>query len=145
MDDTRPATAEDVHDLAASMPHVVLSTGRLGNAVYQVGSTSFVFFRNPRPEVVIAAAAAEVGPSVETECTGRERLRIDELSADQLRADQVRADQLRADAARDLLLDGTLDFRIHAGRRGLAGAAGRSRDGSGAEARGRVRVARDPS
>lgn len=54
MDDTRPATVEDVHDLATSMPHVVLSTGRLGNAVYQVGSKSFVFFRNPRPDAIDA-------------------------------------------------------------------------------------------
>ena len=34
------------------MPHVVVEKGSLGNAVYQVGGRSFVFFRNPRPDAV---------------------------------------------------------------------------------------------
>jgi hypothetical protein len=34
------------------MPHVTVEEGRLGNAVYQVGGKSFVFFRNPRPDAV---------------------------------------------------------------------------------------------
>ena len=32
------------------MPHVTRLDGPHGNAVYQVGSRSFVFFRNPRPD-----------------------------------------------------------------------------------------------
>ena len=50
--DARPARVEDVHELAASMPHVVVETGSLANHVYQVGGKSFVFFRNPRPDAV---------------------------------------------------------------------------------------------
>ncbi len=49
---SRSARVEDVHDLAASMPHVRVADGSRGNAVYQVGSKSFVFFRNPRPDAV---------------------------------------------------------------------------------------------
>jgi hypothetical protein len=45
---------EDVHELAASMPHVVVETGAPGNPVYRVGGKSFVFFRNPRPDAVDA-------------------------------------------------------------------------------------------
>ena len=55
--DARPARVEDVHELAASMPHVVVENGSLGNPVYQVGGKSFVFFRNPRPD----AADPETG------------------------------------------------------------------------------------
>ena len=50
--DARPARVEDVHELAASMPHVMVENGSLGNPVYQVGGKSFVFFRNPRPDAV---------------------------------------------------------------------------------------------
>src|SRR3954470_8950176 len=32
------------------MPHTTVDEGPLGNAVYQVGRKSFVFFRNPRPD-----------------------------------------------------------------------------------------------
>ena len=51
-DDARPATVEDVHELAAAMPHVVVVDGTGDNPVYQVGGKSFVFFRNPRPDAV---------------------------------------------------------------------------------------------
>jgi hypothetical protein len=47
-----PATVEDVHRLAAALPHVTREGGPGGNAVYQVGGKSFVFFRNPRPDAV---------------------------------------------------------------------------------------------
>jgi hypothetical protein len=46
----RRARVEDVHDVAKSMPHVTVLHGRLGNAVYQVGGKSFIFFRTPRPD-----------------------------------------------------------------------------------------------
>ena len=46
------ATVEDVHRLAAALPHVTRETGPGGNAVYQVGRKSFIFFRNPRPDAV---------------------------------------------------------------------------------------------
>jgi hypothetical protein len=46
------ATVEDVHQLAAALPHVTRETGPGGNAVYQVGGKSFIFFRNPRPDAV---------------------------------------------------------------------------------------------
>jgi hypothetical protein len=45
-----PATVADVHDLAAAMPHVTVERGPKGNAVYQVGRKSFVFFRTPQPD-----------------------------------------------------------------------------------------------
>ncbi|MET8212577.1 hypothetical protein ABZT51_42750 [Streptomyces sp. NPDC005373] len=41
------ATVEDVHPLAAGMPHVTLQHGPRGNNMYQVGGKSFVFFRPP--------------------------------------------------------------------------------------------------
>ena len=50
--DDRPATVDDVHELAAAMPHVTVERGTRGNAVYQVGRKSFVFFRTPRPDAV---------------------------------------------------------------------------------------------
>lgn len=50
----RPARLEDVHDLAQGMPHVTVVHGPRGNAVYQVGGKSFVFFRTPRPDAVDA-------------------------------------------------------------------------------------------
>jgi hypothetical protein len=34
------------------MPHVTVERGPAGNAVYQVGGKSFVFFRTPRPDAV---------------------------------------------------------------------------------------------
>jgi hypothetical protein len=47
---SRPASVEDVHALALAMPHVSRIDGPSGNPVYQVGSKSVVFFRNPRPD-----------------------------------------------------------------------------------------------
>jgi hypothetical protein len=46
----RRARVEDVHELAAAMPHVTVQHGRAGNAIYGVGGKSFVFFRTPRPD-----------------------------------------------------------------------------------------------
>jgi hypothetical protein len=48
----RRARVADVHELAMRMPHVTVEHGRQGNAVYQVGGKSFVFFRTPRPDAV---------------------------------------------------------------------------------------------
>ena len=48
----RRATVNDVHEIAGGMPHVTKESGPGGNAVYQVGGKSFVFFRNPRPDAV---------------------------------------------------------------------------------------------
>lgn len=48
----RPARVDDVHELAAAMPHVTVVRGGRGNPVYQVGGKSFVFFRTPRPDAV---------------------------------------------------------------------------------------------
>jgi len=47
---SRKARVEDVHELAAGMPHVTVVRGSSGNPVYQVGGKSFVFFRTPRPD-----------------------------------------------------------------------------------------------
>ena len=33
-----------------SMPHVTVELGSGGNPIYQVGSKSFIYFRNPRPD-----------------------------------------------------------------------------------------------
>lgn len=49
---SRTARVEDVHEIARAMPHVTVVYGTQGNAVYQVGGKSFVFFRNPRPDAV---------------------------------------------------------------------------------------------
>ncbi len=47
----RPATEADVHDIAASLPHVTRIEGSTANnPIYQVGGKSFVFFRTPRPD-----------------------------------------------------------------------------------------------
>jgi hypothetical protein len=46
---------EDVHELALGLPQVTVVHGARGNAVYQVGGKSFVFFRTPRPDAVDAA------------------------------------------------------------------------------------------
>lgn len=45
-----PARVQDVHVLAAGMPHVTVLEGPAGNCIYQVGGKSFVFFRTPRPD-----------------------------------------------------------------------------------------------
>jgi hypothetical protein len=49
-DRSRWARIEDVHELAAGMPHVTVEYGTGDNPVYQIGGKSFVFFRNPRPD-----------------------------------------------------------------------------------------------
>jgi hypothetical protein len=46
----QPAQLSDVHRIAASMPHVKRVEGPKGNAIYQVGGKSFVFFRTPQPD-----------------------------------------------------------------------------------------------
>jgi hypothetical protein len=46
----RSARVSDVHEIAAGMPHVKRIDGPKGNAVYQVGGKSFVFFRTPQPD-----------------------------------------------------------------------------------------------
>jgi hypothetical protein len=46
----RPARVDDVHQIAASMPHVTRLEGPKGNSIYQVGGKSFVFFRTPQPD-----------------------------------------------------------------------------------------------
>ncbi len=51
-DRSRRARVDDVHDVAAGMPHVRVTYGSPGNPVYQVSGRSFVFFRNPRPDAV---------------------------------------------------------------------------------------------
>lgn len=48
----RQARVEDLHELAAGLPHVTIVRGSRGNPVYQVGGRSFVFFRTPRPDAV---------------------------------------------------------------------------------------------
>lgn len=48
----RPATVADVHEIAASMPHVTRLEGPKANPIYQVGGKSFVYFRTPRPDAV---------------------------------------------------------------------------------------------
>lgn len=48
----RRATEADVHAAAAGLPFVTCAPGPAGNAVYQVGRKSFVFFRNPRGDAV---------------------------------------------------------------------------------------------
>jgi hypothetical protein len=49
---TRKARVEDVHEIAAAMPHVTVEPGTADNPVYKVGGKAFIFFRNPRPDAV---------------------------------------------------------------------------------------------
>jgi hypothetical protein len=46
----RPARVSDVHEVASAMPHTTRVEGPKGNAIYQVGGKSFVFFRTPQPD-----------------------------------------------------------------------------------------------
>jgi hypothetical protein len=46
----RRARVSDVHEIAAGMPHAKRIEGPKGNAIYQVGGKSFVFFRTPQPD-----------------------------------------------------------------------------------------------
>jgi hypothetical protein len=48
----RRARLEDIHELAAGMPHVTVSYGPQDSPVYQVGGKSFIFFRTPRPDAI---------------------------------------------------------------------------------------------
>jgi hypothetical protein len=51
---SRPATLEDIHEIARSLPGVTLggARGLTKPTVYQVSRRSFLFFRNPRPDAV---------------------------------------------------------------------------------------------
>jgi hypothetical protein len=51
---SRPATVDDVHDVAQALPGVTRggARGTLDPIVYQVSRRSFIFFRNPRPDAV---------------------------------------------------------------------------------------------
>ena len=48
--DSRPATVDDIHEIARSLPGVTVTED--GPTVYQVSRRSFLFFRNPRPDAV---------------------------------------------------------------------------------------------
>jgi hypothetical protein len=50
----RPARVDDMHRIAASLPHVTRLEGPKGNSIYQVGGKSFVFFRTPQPDAADA-------------------------------------------------------------------------------------------
>jgi hypothetical protein len=45
---SRPATVDDIHEIARALPAVTVSDGP--PTVYQVRRRSFLFFRNPRPD-----------------------------------------------------------------------------------------------
>ena len=49
-DGSRPATGDDIHEIARALPGVTLADG--GPTVYQVSRRSFLFFRNPRADAV---------------------------------------------------------------------------------------------
>ena len=49
-DGARPATVDDIHEIARALPGVTPVDG--GTTVYQVSRRSFLFFRNPRPDAV---------------------------------------------------------------------------------------------
>ena len=51
---SRPATVEDIHEIARSLPGVTPggARGKQAPTVYQVSRRSFLFFRNPRPDAV---------------------------------------------------------------------------------------------
>jgi len=43
---------DDVQALAMALPDVSVEHGPVGNAIFQVGRKSFVFFRTPRPDAI---------------------------------------------------------------------------------------------
>ena len=49
-DGSRPATVEDIHEIARALPGVTPGDGR--PKAYQVSRRSFFFFRNRRPDAV---------------------------------------------------------------------------------------------
>lgn len=49
-DGSRPATVDDIHEIARALPAVNLADS--GPTVYQVSRRSFLFFRNPRPDAI---------------------------------------------------------------------------------------------
>jgi hypothetical protein len=49
-DGSRPATVEDIHEIARALPGASLADSR--PTVYQVSRRSFLFFRNPRPDAL---------------------------------------------------------------------------------------------
>lgn len=49
-DGSRPATVDDIHDIARALPGVTRVDA--GPTVYQVSRRRFLFFRNPRPDAV---------------------------------------------------------------------------------------------
>ncbi len=51
MTHSRPATVEDIHEIARALPGAELYS-ESGPAIYQVSRRSFIFFRNPRPDAV---------------------------------------------------------------------------------------------
>lgn len=57
------------------MPHVTVVHGRSGNAVYQVGGKSFVFFRTPRPDAVDTGTGERL-PDVIVLWVGSEALKL---------------------------------------------------------------------
>ena len=57
----RPAQLSDVHEIAAGMPHSTRIEGPKGNAIYQVGGKSFVFFRTPQPDAVDPDTGERIG------------------------------------------------------------------------------------
>lgn len=50
MSGSRPATVDDIHEIARSLPGVTVAGS--GSPVYQVSRRSFVYFRDPRPDAV---------------------------------------------------------------------------------------------
>jgi hypothetical protein len=60
----RPARLSDVHEIAAGMPHTNRIEGPKGNAIYQVGGKSFVFFRTPQPDAVDPDTGERLGDVV---------------------------------------------------------------------------------
>jgi hypothetical protein len=50
-DGSRPATVDDIHEIARALPGVTLAADSRPT-VYQVSRRSFLFFRNPRPDAV---------------------------------------------------------------------------------------------
>ena len=49
-DGSRPATVDDIHEIARALPGVTVDNR--GPTVYQVSRRSFLFFRNPRPDAL---------------------------------------------------------------------------------------------
>jgi hypothetical protein len=68
----RPARADDIHDIATSLPEVTVDGTPRGLPVYQVRGKSFIFFRGPRKDAIDAQTGQPMDDVVGIRTPGEE-------------------------------------------------------------------------